>query len=84
MHRAHRSLWTLTALTTLAAGLVSQALTAPAGPISDGLLALSVLLLLTSGTLLIRVIRYLSRATAPAEPGNVAHHPDRDDAPGYE
>ena len=84
MHRAHRSLWTLTALTTLAAGLASQALTAPAGPISDGLLALSVLLLLTSGTLLIRVIRYLSRATAPAEPRNAAHHPDRDDDPGHE
>ncbi len=79
MHRAHRSLWTLTALTTLAAGLVSQALTAPAGPISDGLLALSVVLLLITGTLLIRVLRYLSRAAAPAAWRNAESHADRAD-----
>jgi uncharacterized membrane protein len=82
MHRAHRSLWILTALTILAAGLVSQALTARAGPVSDGLLALSVLLLVVTGTLLIRVLRYLSRAAAPVELRNAVPHVDRDDDRG--
>jgi uncharacterized membrane protein len=84
MHRAHRSLWILTALTVLAAGLVSQALTARAGPVSDGLLALSVVLLVITGTLLTRVLRYLSRAAAPAASRNTADHPDRADDPGDE
>jgi hypothetical protein len=65
--RAHSSLWILTGLTVLAAGLVSQALTSAAGPASDVLLAGSVLLLLISGALLIRVVRYLTRAE-PAAP----------------
>jgi hypothetical protein len=73
MTRAHRSLWTLTALTILAAGLVSQALTAPAGPASDALFAASLLLLITTATLLGRVIRYLSRAT----PSGSSTPPDR-------
>jgi hypothetical protein len=82
MHRAHRSLWTLTALTILAAGLVSQALTARAGPVSDGLLALSVVLLLITGTLLIRVLRYLSRAAAAAALRNAVPRADRADDRG--
>lgn len=60
MDRAHRSLWILTALTILATGLVSQSLTATAGPVSDVLFAASLVLLIVSGTLLVRVIRYLS------------------------
>lgn len=61
MDRAHRSLWILTALVILATGLVSQFLSAAAGPVSDVLLATSLVLLVVSGTLLVRVIRYLSR-----------------------
>jgi hypothetical protein len=64
MHRAHRSLWILTALAVFSAGLVSRALTAPAGPVSDVLFAASLLLLLISATLLARVIRYLSQTSA--------------------
>jgi hypothetical protein len=63
MNRAHRSLWTLTALSILAAGLVSQALTAPAGPRSDVLFAGSLALLLITAPLLAHVIRYLSRTS---------------------
>ena len=80
-HRAQRSLWILTALAILAAGLVSQALTAPAGPVSDALLALSVLLLVITGTLLARVVRFLSRASGPAG-SNTAHAPEPPAAPG--
>ena len=83
MHRAHRSLWTLTALTILATGLVSQALTGRAGPVSDGMLALSVILLLITGTLLIRVVRYLSRAGTAAESTTARAHQDRGAAPGH-
>ncbi len=64
MDRAHRSLWILTVLTILAAGVVSQALSATAGPISDVLFAASLLLLVITGTLLVRVIRYLGRVAA--------------------
>ena len=77
MHRARRSLWTLTALAILSAGLVSRALTAPAGPISDVLFAASLLLLLTTATLLTRVIRYLS-PTGPAPTRITANRPRRD------
>jgi uncharacterized membrane protein len=61
MDRAHRSMWILTTLVILAAGLVSESLTATAGPVSDVLFAFSLLLLVVCGTLLVRVVRYLSR-----------------------
>jgi hypothetical protein len=76
MNRAHRSLWTLTALAIFAAGLVSRALTAPAGPASDVLFGASVLLLLGTATLLARVIRYLSR-TSTTRSGSTPSRPDR-------
>ena len=63
MTRAQRSLWVLTALTILAAGLVAQALTAPASLGTHILLTASVLLLAVSATLLARVLRYLTRVT---------------------
>ncbi len=61
MTRAQRSLWVLTALTILAAGLVAQALAAPAGLGTHIQLAASLLLLAVSATLLARVLRYLTR-----------------------
>jgi uncharacterized membrane protein len=76
MDRAHRSLWILTALTIFAAGLVSQALAATAGPLSDVLVAASLLLLTITGTLLVRVLRYLSRTTARSS--TAPRRPDRD------
>ena len=77
MNRAHRSLWVLTALAVLAVGLVSRALTATAGPLSDGLLAGSLLLLVITGTLLVRVLRYLS--ATPHRPTRARRaHPARD------
>lgn len=74
MTRAHRSLWILLALTVLAAGLLAQTLAGPASPAADVLLAASALLLLTTATLLARVLRYLSRphpaaTTRPQPPG---------------
>lgn len=66
---AHRSLWILLALTVLAAGLVSQTLTSPAGPVTDVLLAGSALLLAVSAALLTRVLRYFNRPVpVPAGP----------------
>jgi hypothetical protein len=64
MNRAHRSLWILIVLAIFSAGLVSRGLTAPAGPVSDVLLAASLLLLLISATLLAWITRYLSRTSA--------------------
>ena len=78
MNRAHRSMWVLTALALLAVGLVSQSLTASAGPVSDGLLAGSLLLLVITGTLLVRVLRYLS--ATPNPPAPAVHTPPRTDS----
>ncbi len=66
MTRAHRSLWTLTAITVLAAGLTAQALAQPAGLGTHIQLAASLLLLAVAATLLGRVLRYLSRPAAPS------------------
>ena len=75
MTRAHRSLLILTTVTVLAAGMTAQTLTEPAGAGADIQLAASAILLVISGTLLLRVMRHLSRtphhtaghvATAPA------------------
>ena len=74
MHRAHRSLWVLTAVTILTAGAVAQTLAAPAGPLTDVLLMAALLVLAISTTLLVRVLRHLTR-TASA-------HPDVPAAPG--
>ena len=72
MTRAHRSLWILTALTVLAAGLTAQALARPAGLGTHLQLAASLLLLAVSGTLLFRVLRYLVRpATSPGRASSV-------------
>lgn len=68
MTRAHRSLWILTALTVLAAGLLAQALARPAHLATHVELVASLLLLVTSATLLARVLRYLSRPPAPPPP----------------
>ena len=59
--RAYRSLWILTLVTVLAAGMLAQALAAQAGPVADLLAAGSALLLATSGTLLARVLRHLTQ-----------------------
>lgn len=65
MTRAHRSLIVLAATTVLATGLTSQALAAPAGIGSDIGLAASLLLLIVSATLLMRVGRHLYRPAPP-------------------
>jgi apolipoprotein N-acyltransferase len=71
MTRAQRSLWILTALTILAAGLVAQALAGSAGLGTHILLVVSLLLLATCGLLLIRVLRYLARSgTTTADAGS--------------
>jgi uncharacterized protein (DUF58 family) len=77
MHRAHHSLWILTALAILSAGLVSQALAATGGPVSDAMFAASLLLLLISATLLARVMRYVSRTSA-AQTRTAPGRPRRD------
>lgn len=59
MRRAERSLWILTALTVLATGTVAQILTAAPGPARHLELAVSVLLLAVSATLLLRVLRHV-------------------------
>jgi hypothetical protein len=60
MDRAHRSLLMLAVITVLAAGLLAQAVAAPAGPTADVRVAGSVLLLITSGVLLVRVLRHIT------------------------
>jgi predicted anti-sigma-YlaC factor YlaD len=72
MTRAHRSLWILTALTTLTAGVLAQALAAPASLTADIVVVLSALLLAISATLLARVIRHLARPADTRRP-----HPPR-------
>ena len=61
MTRAHRSVLILTTVTVLAAGMTAQTLTEPAGAGADIQLAASAILLVISGTLLLRVMRHLSR-----------------------
>lgn len=61
MTRAHRSLLILTTVTVLAAGMTAQTLTEPAGAGADIQFAASAILLVISGTLLLRVMRHLSR-----------------------
>ena len=62
MDRAHRSFWILTGVTILATGIFSRALVAPAGPVSDVVVASSALLLAMAGALTVRVLRALTRA----------------------
>jgi len=68
MTRAHRSLWILTALTTLTAGVLAQALATPASLTADIVVVLSALLLAVSATLLARVIRHLTRPAGTRHP----------------
>lgn len=64
MSRAHRSLWTLMTATILSAGLLAQALAAPASLTADVVVAVSGLALAISAALLGRAMRYLTRAPA--------------------
>lgn len=83
MTRAYRSLFVLTPVTILGAGVLAQALAAPAGPAADTLVVASGLLLAISATLLVRVLRYLAQPTrnrvpgppAPARPGGARTSP---------
>ncbi len=68
MPRAHRSLIILTVMTILTTGLASQALSGPAGTASDIQLGASLLLLITSTILLVRVLRYLYSPTRHQHP----------------
>ncbi len=61
MSRAQRSLVVLTAVTVLSVGLLAQALSSPGGIGADVLTATSLLLLIFSATLLVRVLRFLTR-----------------------
>jgi hypothetical protein len=61
MDRAHRSLLILAVVTVLAAGLLAQAVVAPAGPAADVRVAGSLLLLITSSALLVRVLRHITQ-----------------------
>ena len=61
MSRAQRSLWILTTVTILCAGILAQALAAPSGMTADLLVAAASLGLAISATLLYRVLRHLSR-----------------------
>ena len=61
MTRAHRSLLILTTVTVLDVGMTAQTLTEPAGAGADIQFAASAILLVISGTLLLRVMRHLSR-----------------------
>jgi hypothetical protein len=65
MSRAPRSLWILVAATILAAGGLAQALAAPASTGADALVAVSGVLLVVCPVLLVRVLRYLTRALSP-------------------
>lgn len=67
MDRAHRSLLILAVITVLAAGLLAQAAVAPAGPTADVRVAGSLLLLIISGALLVRVLRHLAQPAPPTE-----------------
>ncbi len=64
MSRAHRSLWILITLTVLATGFLAQALAAPAGTGADIQVTTSLVLLIVSAALLIRVLRHLTPTTA--------------------
>ncbi len=75
MTRAHRSLIILTVLTILAGGLLAQALAGPAGIGADVQVGVSSLLLIASATLLIRVLRHLSRSSG-ANQAATAIEPD--------
>ena len=61
MTRAHRSLLILTTVTVLAAGMTAQTLIEPAGVGADIQIAASAILLVISGTLLLRVVRHVNR-----------------------
>ena len=75
MTRAHRSVLILTTVTVLSAGMTAQTLTEPAGAGADIQFAASAILLVISGTLLLRVMRHLSR-TPHHNAGHVATAPD--------
>jgi hypothetical protein len=64
MNRARHSLWILTTAVIVFAGILAQALAAPAGPAADVFVAVSGLGLAISAVLLYRVMRVLSRAAA--------------------
>jgi len=61
MSRAHRSLWILIAVTILAVGVLAQALAGPSSTTADLIVAASGFVVAVSGTLLVRVLRYLTR-----------------------
>ena len=68
MDRAHRSLLMLTLIAVLSAGLLAQAVVAPAGSAADVQVAGSLLLLITSSALLVRVLRHITQPAPPPEP----------------
>jgi hypothetical protein len=61
MTRAHRSLWILITATIVCAGIVAQALAAPASGVADVMVAVGGVLLVACAVLLTRVLRYLTR-----------------------
>lgn len=83
-----RAFWVLTAVAVLAAGSLSTALRAPAGPLTGLRVALSGLVLIAATALAGRVLILLDRAsrppsevdrhrrrTAPLPPGELPEHP---------
>lgn len=77
MSRAHRSLWILTTTTILFAGILAQALAAPAGVAADLFVAGGGLGLAVSAALLYRVLRYLVRPATGSPDRDVGRRPRR-------
>jgi hypothetical protein len=67
MRRAELSFWILTVVTTLAIGVVALTLSAPATLATHLQLAGSLILLAGSATLLLRVLRHLTRTQTPPD-----------------
>jgi hypothetical protein len=66
MTRANRSFWILAATAIVVAGVLTQALAAPASATADAIVVVSVVILAVIAVLLVRVVRYLARIT-PAD-----------------
>lgn len=61
MNRAHRSLVVLTILDILAVGALAETLSGASSPLADVLTVADLLVLVITSTLLVRVLRYLTR-----------------------
>lgn len=68
LRRAHRSLWVLIAISILAAGWLSAAVSSPPGPMTGLSFALSAMLLLAAMMLAARVVIALERARRATRP----------------